>query len=69
MCEIYNAGLSNFCKGQQSQDFGTFQSHQSHPTRLPRSNGVVPMDVDDTQLTLPFMKLTDKEHAQYRAEG
>ena len=27
------------------------------------------MDVDVTQLTLPFKKLTDEERAQYRAEG
>ena len=67
--EIYNAGLSNFRKGQQSRDFGAFHSQQSRPTGPARSNGVVPMDVDATQLTLPFKKLTDEERARYRAEG
>jgi hypothetical protein len=68
--EIENAGLNRFHSNQMSRDPNTYQTGQRSNT-APRTNNNqhVPMDVDTANTMLPFKKLTDEEHAQYRAEG
>ena len=67
--EIENQGLNNFRRNQQSRDSGPFQTRQrQNNTTCSNSNsGIVPMEVDG--VTIPFQKLTDEEHIQYRKEG
>lgn len=67
--EIKNQGLNYFCRNQQSRDSGLFQTGQcQNNTTCTNSNtGIVPMEVEGT--TIPFQKLTDKEHIQFRKEG
>jgi hypothetical protein len=67
--EIQNAGLAGFRGNQRPRDQTQYQSNQTRVTTPARSNGIVPMEVDATNTTLPFKKLTDEEHALYRAEG
>jgi hypothetical protein len=67
--EIQNAGLAGFRGNQCPRDQTQFQSNQTRATAPPRSNGIVPMEVDATNTTLPFKQLTDEERAQYCAEG
>ena len=67
--EIENQGLNNFRRNQQSCDTGPFQTgqRQNNTTHSNSNTGIVPMEVDG--VTIPFQKLTDKEHIQYRKEG
>jgi hypothetical protein len=67
--KIQNAGLAGFHGNQRPRDQTPFQSNQTHTTAPPRSNGIIPMEVDVANGTLPFKKLTDEERAQYCAEG
>jgi hypothetical protein len=64
--EIQNAGLT-FQRSQCPQGF--YQSTQQTCTQqLCQNNGIVPMDVDNTNL-IPYKKLTDEECTQYCNEG
>jgi hypothetical protein len=67
--EIQNMGLAGFRGNQCPHDQTQFQLNQMRATAPPRSNGIVPMEVDATNTTLPFKRLTDEERAQYRTEG
>jgi hypothetical protein len=67
--KIQNTGLAGFRGNQRPCDQTQFQSNQTRATAPPRLNGIVPMEVDAANGTLPFKKLTDEECAQYRAEG
>jgi hypothetical protein len=68
--EIENMGLNRFRGNQVSRDTSSYQTGQRSNT-APRTNNNqhVPMDVDATNVTLPFEKLTDEERTQYRAKG
>lgn len=69
ICKIQNTGLAGFCGNQRPRDQTQFQSNQTRATAPPRSNGIVPMEVDAANGTLPFKKHTDEERAQCRAKG
>jgi hypothetical protein len=67
--EIQNVGLAGFHGNQCPRDQTPFQSNQTRVSTPARTNGIVPMEVDAVNRTLPFKKLTDEERAQYCAEG
>jgi hypothetical protein len=67
--EIQNTGLTGFHGNQRPRDQTPFQSNQTHVSTPACTNGIVPMEVDAVNGTLPFKKLMDEERAQYRAEG
>jgi hypothetical protein len=67
--KIQNTGLAGFCGNQCPCDQTPFQSNQTRVSTPAHMNGIVPMEVDTANGTLPFKKLTDEERAQYRAEG
>jgi hypothetical protein len=69
ICEIQNAGLAGFHGNQRPRDQTPFQSNQTCISTPARTNGIIPMEVDAANGTLPFKKLTDEERAQYCAEG
>jgi hypothetical protein len=69
ICKIQNTGLAGFRGNQCPCDQTQFQSNQTRATAPPHSNGIVPMEVDAANGTLPFKKHTDEEHAQCRAKG
>jgi hypothetical protein len=66
--ELQSSGLIGPRRHQNSHDNHAYQN-TSQCTNSTRNNKHVPMDVDATNITTPFKKLTDKERAQYRAEG
>jgi hypothetical protein len=61
-------GLIGPRHNQNSHDSHAYQN-TGQRTNLTRHNEHVPMDVDATNITVPFKKLTDEEQAQYWAEG
>jgi hypothetical protein len=66
--ELQSSGLAGPRCNQLSRDNHAYQNtgQRSHANR---NSEHVPMDVDAANITMPFKKLTDKERAQYRAEG
>jgi hypothetical protein len=66
--ELQSSGLAGPRRNQLSRDNHAYQNtgQRSHANRNSKH---VPMDVDATNVTTPFKKLTDEERAQYRAEG
>jgi hypothetical protein len=49
----------------QSCDQHSYQTGNQCTHSNTSNNQHVPMDVDSTNITIPFQKLTDKEHAKY----
>jgi hypothetical protein len=66
--ELQSSGLVGPCRNQTSRDNHAYQN-TGQRSQTNRNNEHVPMDVDATNVTTPFKKLTDEEQAQYRAEG
>jgi hypothetical protein len=66
--ELQSAGLIGPCQNQ-SCDQHVYQTGNQHLSHSLSNNQHVLMDVDSTNITIPFQKLTDKEHAKYHAEG
>jgi hypothetical protein len=66
--ELQSSGLAGPRRNQLSRDNHAYQNtgQRSHANR---NNENMPMDIDATNITTPFKKLTDEERAQYRAEG
>jgi hypothetical protein len=65
--ELQSAGLIG-PRRNQPRDQHAYQTRNqcaSHPS----NNQHVPMDVDSTNISVPFRKLTDEERAKYCAEG
>jgi hypothetical protein len=68
--EIENTSLNRFHGNQISRDNNSYQTRQcSNTTPCTNNSGIVPMEVDATNTTLPFKRLMDKEHAQYCTKG
>src|SRR6266571_6921168 len=73
--EIQNVGLALCNRNNQQRPSRNNQQYQSTnaPHNTPRSNSVVPMDVDATSTShapaLPLKKLTDEERKKLLAEG
>jgi hypothetical protein len=66
--ELQSLGLIGPKRNQNSCDSHPYQN-TSQCTNPTRHNKHTPMDVDATNITVPFKKLTNEEQAQYRAEG
>jgi hypothetical protein len=66
--ELQSSGLAGPRRNQLSHDNHAYQN-TGQCSHANRNSEHVPMDVDATNVTTPFKKLTDKERAQYRAEG
>jgi hypothetical protein len=69
ICKIQNVGLAGFHGNQRPRDQTQYQLNQTCVTTPACSNSIVPMEVDATNTTLPFKKLTDEERALYHAKG
>jgi hypothetical protein len=67
--ELQSSGLIGPRRNQTSRDGHSYQSTSQRAHSNSSNNQHVPMDVDAANITTPFKKLTDKERAQYRAEG
>jgi hypothetical protein len=67
--ELQSSGLIGPRRNQTSRDRHSYQNTGQRAHSNSSNNQHVPMDVDATNVTVPFKKLTDKERAQYRAEG
>jgi hypothetical protein len=66
--ELQSSGLIGPQHNQNSRDSHAYQNTSQHASSN-HNNKHVPMDVDATNITTSFKKLTDKERAKYRAEG
>jgi hypothetical protein len=66
--ELQSSGLAGPRRNQLSRDNHAYQN-TGQCSHANRNSKHVPMDVDATNVTTPFKKLTDEERAQYRAEG
>jgi hypothetical protein len=66
--ELQSAGLIG-PRRNQSRDQHAYQTGNQRATHSSSNNQHVPMDVDSTNITIPFRKLTDEERAKFRAEG
>jgi hypothetical protein len=66
--ELQSTGLISPCQNQ-SRDQHTYQTGNQHASHSSSNSQHVPMDVDSANITVPFRKLTDEEHAKYCAEG
>jgi hypothetical protein len=66
--ELQSTGLIG-PRQNQPRDQHTYQTGNQHTSHSSSNNQHVPMDVDSANITVPFRKLTDEEHAKYCAEG
>jgi hypothetical protein len=66
--ELQSAGLVGPCRNQ-SHDQHVYQTGNQCLSHSSSNSQHIPMDIDSTNITIPFQKLTDKEHAKYCAEG
>jgi hypothetical protein len=66
--ELQSAGLIGPHRNQ-SHNQHAYQTRNQHMSPHSSNNQHVPMDVDSTNISVPFRKLTDEEHAKYCAEG
>jgi hypothetical protein len=66
--ELQSAGLIG-PRRNQSRDQHAYQTGDQRAPHSSSNNQHVPMDVDSTNITIPFRKLTDEECAKYRVEG
>jgi hypothetical protein len=66
--ELQSAGLIG-PRRNQSRDQHAYQTGNQRTSHPSSNNQHVPMDVDSTNITIPFRKLTDEERAKYCAEG
>jgi hypothetical protein len=66
--ELQSAGLVG-PHWNQPRDQHTYQTGNQHTSHSSSNSQHVPMDVDSTNISVPFCKLTDEECAKYRAEG
>jgi hypothetical protein len=67
--ELQSSGLIGPRRNPTSRDGHPYQSTGQRAHSNSSNNQHVPMDVDATNVIVPFKKLTDEERAQYRAEG
>jgi hypothetical protein len=67
--ELQSSGLIGPRRNQTSCDGHSYQNTSQRAHSNSSNNQHVPMDVDAANITTPFKKLTNKEQAQYRAEG
>jgi hypothetical protein len=65
--ELQSSGLVGPRRNQLSRDNHVYQN-TGQCSHANRNSEHVPMDVDATNVTTPFKKLTDEERAQYRAK-
>jgi hypothetical protein len=66
--ELQSSGLAGPRRNQTSRDNHAYQN-TGQRSQTSWNSEHVPMDIDATNVTTPFKKLTDEERAQYRAEG
>jgi hypothetical protein len=66
--ELQSAGLIG-PRRNQPRDQHAYQTGSQRASHSSSNNQHVPMDVDSTNITIPFRKLTDEERTKYRAEG
>jgi hypothetical protein len=66
--ELQSSGLIRPRHSQNSRDSHAYQN-TGQCANSTCNNKHVPMDIDATNITTPFKKLTDEERAQYQAEG
>jgi hypothetical protein len=63
--ELQSSGLIGPCRNQTSRDRHSYQNTGQCAHSNSSNSQHVPMDVDATNITTPFKKLTDEERAQY----
>jgi hypothetical protein len=66
--ELQSAGLIG-PRRNQSHDQHAYQTGNQHVSHPSSNNQHIPMDVDSTNISIPFCKLTDEERAMFWAEG